>query len=70
LGPKGEDEPKNSANLALMPFWLDPKVNKNGLQAGDNIEFDLQTDWDTEKPVLITAIKKLGERDKADLSCP
>jgi Cu/Ag efflux protein CusF len=65
IGPKGEDEPSNP-----MPFWLGAKANIDGLKEGDAIQFDIETDWDTETPVLITAIKKLGAGNKVGLSCP
>jgi Cu/Ag efflux protein CusF len=53
-----------------MPFWLGAKANIDGLKEGDAIQFDIETDWDTETPVLITAIKKLGAGNKVGLSCP
>jgi len=69
VGPNGENEP-SYPNPALMPFWLGENAKTAGLKEGDRIQFDLVTYWDTEKPVLITAIKKLDEKGKADLSCP
>lgn len=67
IGPKGENEPSNPS---LMPFWLGGNAKIDGLKEGDAIQFDLEADWDTETPVLITVIKKLDEGNKVGLSCP
>jgi hypothetical protein len=67
-GPENADPAYSS--LATMPFWLSPNAEKLRLRDGDKISFDLETDWDTDTPVLITSIS-IDEKDRNEQSgCP
>jgi len=67
LGPEGRPEPSDPA---LMPFWLkDNAVLPAGLHPGDAVQFDLTVDWNLDRPVLITALRKLEPGDSLSFDC-
>lgn len=54
LAPTDENNPR------FMPFWLEHAESARGIKAGDSVRFDLRVDWASDRPVLITAIRKLS----------
>ena len=48
-------------NPRFMPLWLRAPEQASGIKAGDVVGFDLRVDWNDQRPVLVTAIKKLRD---------
>ena len=70
IGP----QPEESSDIPTrLPFWSDVDPQALGIQPGDTVEFTVYTDWDTARPVVITALRKLpptGEKAPCMLRSP
>lgn len=67
LGPV----PQDGANVPnWLPFWSDLNLEALKLDPGDEVEFDVRTDWHDPKPAVITALRRIVRNPRTTTSCP
>ena len=56
VGVSGEVEGMDSMT---MPFPVAAEVDLDGFAVGDPVRFDLEVDWQADRPIAVTAMVKL-----------
>ena len=62
----GRDGKVTGMDTMAMPFPVAPGVPLEGIQANDKIEVKLHVNWESDKPVEITEVRKLPPDTKLD----
>ncbi len=64
VGPSGEID---GMAAMTMPFAVSPDLDLGGLTPGDKVLFRLEVDWEESRPVMVSAIHRLGPEIELEL---
>jgi hypothetical protein len=67
LGPQQESYSSPKDNV-IMPFWID--AHPTSVQENHRVQFCVNVNWDSDRPVVVTAIQPLAKEGKPDMKCP